>query len=126
SANAEQTFPTWYSSFLLLGAALLLLIISLFKAHTHASDRWLWLGLALIFLYLSLDEIVSIHEIAAEWLQTDFTFTGFFAFGWQLAALPFLLLFALLYFRFWLRLPARTRLLFMIAGLVYVGGAFVI
>lgn len=126
SANAEQTFPTWYSSLLLLGAALLLLLISRFKARIAAPERWLWRGLALIFLYLSLDEILSIHEIAAEWIQTDFTFTGFFAFGWQLAALPFLLLFAIVYFRFWLRLPARTRYLFLIAGCVYVGGAFVI
>lgn len=126
SANAEQTFPTWYSSLLLLGAALLLFIIGSSKSRTDGQDRWLWLGLALIFLYLSLDEFVSIHEIAAEWLQTDFSFTGFFAFGWQLAAVPFLLLFAVLYLRFWLRLPSRIRLLFLIAGVVYVGGAFVI
>lgn len=126
SANAEQTFPTWYSSLLLLAAAVLFLIVGGFKSRTHARDRWLWFGLAGIFLYLSLDEIVSIHEIAAEWLQTDFSFTGFLAFGWQLAAVPFLLLFAVLYFRFWLRLPARVRLLFLVAGIVYVGGAFVI
>jgi hypothetical protein len=126
SANAEQTFPTWYSALLLLTASILLSLITVAGRKSGRPDTLLWGGLALVFLYLSLDEVLSIHEIAAEWLQTDFEFTGFFAFGWQIAAAPFLVLFAVLYFRFWLRLPARTRLLFMLAGIVYVGGAFVI
>lgn len=126
SVNAEQTIPTWYSVLLLFGAALLFLLIAREKIGTKARDGWLWGSLFLVFLYLSLDEAASIHEIAAEWLQTDFQLSGFLAFGWQLAAAPFLLLFGLLYFRFWLRLPRSTRLHFMLAGLVYVGGAFVI
>ncbi len=126
SVNAEQTIPTWYSVFLLLGAALLFLLIAREKIHIKARDRWLWGGLFVIFLYLSFDEAASIHEIAGEWLQTDFQLSGFFAFGWQLAAAPFLVLFGLGYLRFWMRLPRPTRFYFMLAGLIYVGGAFVI
>lgn len=126
SVNTEQTIPTWYSSLLLFAAALLFLLVSVGKSGIIARGRWLWTSLAVIFLYLSLDEAASIHEIAAKWLQTDFELSGFWTFGWQLAALPFLALFGLIYFRFWWRLPRATRLHFMVAGVVYVGGAFVV
>jgi len=126
SVNTEQTIPTWYSSLLLFAAALLFLLVSVGKSGIIARGRWLWTSLAVIFLYLSLDEAASIHEIAAKWLQTDFELSGFWTFGWQLAALPFLALFGLIYFRFWWQLPRPTRLHFMVAGVVYVGGAFVV
>lgn len=126
SLNTEQTLPAWYTSLLLFGAALLFLLIASAKWLIQARERWLWAGLFAIFTYLSMDEAASIHEIAAEWLQNDFQLTGFWTFGWQLVAAPFLLLFGLVYVGFWWRLPGRTRLHFMLAGMVYVGGAFVI
>ncbi|MBK9124646.1 MAG: hypothetical protein IPM16_16215 [Chloroflexi bacterium] len=126
SVNVENSIPTWYSALLLFGASVLLLWIAVSRRKSGLPGTLLWFGLALVFLYLSIDEAASIHEIFAEWLQTDFDLSGFLTFGWQLAALPPLVLFALVYIRFWLRLPASTRTLFLVAAVVYVGGAFVI
>lgn len=126
SVNVENSIPTWYSALLLFGAAALLVWVAVSRRRFKLPGTLLWFGLALVFLYLSIDEAASVHEIAAEWLQTDFDLSGFLTFGWQLAALPPLILFALVYVRFWLRLPASTRMLFLIATVVYVGGAFVI
>lgn len=125
SVNTEESLPTWYASLLLLIAAVLLFLIS--RAKRRSGERAaLWTGLAGIFLYLSLDEGIVIHEIAASWAREAFNPTGFLTFGWQLVFGPLLVLFALVYFRFWLRLPPRTRLGFAAAGILYVGGAFFI
>jgi hypothetical protein len=84
------------------------------------------MGLAVIFLYLSIDEGAVIHDILAEPMQTAFNTTGYMAFGWQIVAAPLVLLFALVYLRFLFRLPAPTRNRFIVAGLLYVGGALVV
>lgn len=125
SVNTEESLPTWYASLLLLIAAVLLFLIS--RAKRRSGERAaLWTGLAGIFLYLSLDEGIVIHEIAANWAREAFNPTGFLAFGWHLVFGPLLILFGLVYFRFWLRLPPKTRIGFAAAGLLYVGGAFFI
>lgn len=126
SVNAEQTIPTWYSTLLLFMASVVLALIAAATRANRERDGFYWIGLTLIFLYLSMDEGAVIHEIAAEWLQTNLTLTGFLTFGWQMVAAPLVILFGLIYLRFLLRLPLRTRSLFILAGLVYVGGALIV
>jgi len=126
SVNAEQTIPTWYAVLLLFGAAVLLAWIAIAK-RSQGDCYWrYWIGLAVLFLYLSMDEGAAIHEILADGLQNTLNLTGFLTFGWQIVAAPLVLLFAVLYLRFLLHLPRRTRNLFIVAGIVYVGGALVV
>jgi hypothetical protein len=84
------------------------------------------LGLSAIFLYLSIDEGAAIHEFVGSVLETALQPTGYLYFAWLIAALPLLLVFALLYWRFLMRLPARFRRLFVAAAVSYIGGALVI
>lgn len=126
SVNAEQTIPTWYSILLLFMTSVVLALIAAAIRANREHDTVYWVGLAAIFLYLSMDEGAVIHEIAAEWLQSNLTLTGFLTFGWQIVAAPLVILFVLVYLRFLLRLPPRTRNLFILAGLVYVGGALIV
>jgi hypothetical protein len=123
SVNAEQTIPTWYATLLLLGAAVVLAHITLAKRVRQESHTRYWGGLALIFLYLSIDEAAVIHEIASDAIQALVTTTGYLEFPWLIAALPLVLLFGLLYVRFLFHLPRRTALLFVLAGVIYIGGA---
>ncbi|MEO1287886.1 MAG: hypothetical protein AAFV93_08960, partial [Chloroflexota bacterium] len=52
--------------------------------------------------------------------------SGFLTFGWQIAAVPILVVLGLIYLRFFWHLPTKTRnLLFLSAG-IYAGGALVI
>lgn len=123
SVNAELTIPTWFSvAILLIAAALLLTIAATKRAHRDSSTIY-WLGLGLIFLYLSIDEGVAIHEIFGDPLQQTFHTSGFLAFGWQIIAAPLVILFGLVYLRFLFRLPSRIRNLLIVAGVLYVGGA---
>jgi hypothetical protein len=126
SVNVEESIPTWYAAMLLFGAAALLALIAAAKAG--AKDRFAaqWAGLAVIFIYLSIDEGAAVHEVAADVVQTQLSLTGFLYFGWQIVAVPLLILFALFYWRFVFHLPTQTRNLFILAAVIYVGGALVV
>ncbi|MGB1285290.1 MAG: hypothetical protein ACPG7F_02055 [Aggregatilineales bacterium] len=126
SVNLEESIPTWYSTLLLFVAAVVLAVIAWLRMLEKAPFRWHWTGLALIFLYLSMDEGAAIHEIATDPLQAIFDTSGYLSFAWLLLAVPLVLLFGLIYLRFWWQLPAQTRTRFLIAALLYVGGAVVI
>ncbi len=126
SVNLEQSIPTWYNALILTIAGTLLAVIAVAKQAQRDRFRIYWIGLAVIFFYLSMDESAVIHEILSDPLQTLFHSTGYLAFGWQIAAAPLVVLFALVYLRFLLHLPAGTRNLFILAGGLYVGGALIV
>ncbi len=123
SVNAEQTIPTWYSILLLFTAAVILGLIAFAHVTSRERNTLYWAGLSVIFFYLSMDEGAVIHEIASDWVQANFEVSGFLTFGWQIVAAPLVILFGLVYLRFLMRLPARTRYQFILAAMVYIGGA---
>lgn len=123
--NREANVPTWFSAAILLGAALLLLIITL---ASRANNRpYLgWAGLTAVFTYLSMDEAGTIHEKLTPILQEQLNLTGFFYFGWVIVGIAAVLIVGLIFLPFVWRLPPRIRRWFILAGLLYVGGAVVV
>lgn len=119
--NLEQSVPTWYATILLVGAAGLAFIIARSKWPNH--PRRMWLGLALIFTYLSIDEAVSIHEEFTIPLRETLGTSGIFYFAWIIVGLGLVAIVGLIYLRFVLRLPAPVRNLIIMAGALFVGGA---
>ena len=122
--DQEANVTTWYSTVLLLLAAVLLAVIAR-AAHTaRAQFRLHWALLALILLVMSVDEASSIHELAIRPLRSALGVqAGVLYFTWVVPAGAAVLLVGIAYLRFVLHLPAATRRLFVIAGGVYVGGA---
>jgi len=59
--RTEGNIPAYYSSSTILFASFLLGFISLFR-KTYGLNYSLWSILSVIFLYLSLDEAVQLHE----------------------------------------------------------------
>lgn len=119
SLSYEQNLPTWFSSHLILICAALLALISFSEGGHRAEYRRHWRGLAFIFVYISLDEAVELHE----GLNLLFETSGFLHFGWTI---PFGLLvigLAITYWKFLWDLPPRTRWRFVLAAMLYVGGA---
>jgi hypothetical protein len=119
SLSYEQNLPTWYSSGLLLCCALALALIAREAALTGAPRRLHWWGLAVAFLYMSLDEAVGLHEHLGESLELQ----GVLYFGWVVPAGALVAVLALAYLPFLADLPARPRRQFLVAGVLYVGGA---
>jgi len=123
--DRERNIPTFYSVALLLFAALLLLIIRAMEAKARARGSRMWGILAGGFILLALDELVSIHEKLSVPVRTVLGIekAGVFYYSWIVPGLVAILAVGFFFLRFWLRLPNRTRILFAVAGFLYVGGA---
>jgi len=126
NVNREANIPTWFSASLLLACSALIGVIALAKRAQHDRFARHWTVLGIIFLYMSVDEAATIHEKLTVFFEETLHPTGVLYFGWVIVGAPLVVIFALSYLRFWLNLPPRTRALFAIAGMVYIGGALLI
>ncbi len=121
--DEEANVPTWFESITLVLAAGLLEVAARVRRSVR-DGRWTcWRVLSSGFLFLSLDEIASIHERFRLPIEMLRNVPAFRAFSWVVpGAVLVALLFA--FFRPWLRtLPERTRNGLLLAGTVYVAGA---
>ncbi len=119
----KNSLPTWYQSSTLLLSSFLLLVISLVRRELKDKDAKFWGLLSVIFLFLSLDESISIHEQMTMPLRTAFNLEGFLFLSWVIPASLLMAVFAAVFVRFLFRLPAFTRYLMITAGLIFLSGA---
>ena len=119
----EGNLPTWYSSLLLWSCALVLFVIAHLTARSEARYAWHWRTLGIIFVYISLDEAVMIHETINSPLREALALDGIFYFAWVVPFACLVVVLLLAYLRFLLNLPRLFRVSFVLAGAVYVGGA---
>ncbi len=124
--DTERNIPTWYSASALLFCAILLMIISFAKKGLHDRYVFHWRLLSGIFLFLSMDELVGLHERLIEPLQVTFRASGIFFFAWVIPGAAFVLIVLLTYLKFLTDLPARIRRLFLLAGTTYISGALLL
>ena len=120
--DGENNIPTYVATVLLLGASGLLALIA---AHVRAAGGAFqrhWWGLAVLFAYLSVDEMASLHERLADLPFLPET-TGLLHYQWVILGIPLVALFAFTYLRFFWHLPRRWKGLFVGAAVLYVGGA---
>lgn len=120
--DRESNFPTLYSALTLGFCSYLLHIIAAVKKSRQAKANY-WQALSFIFLYMAVDEACTIHEILIPILQGAFNTGGIFYFAWVVPALFLLLIFLLVFRKFIQSLPTKTRIMFILAGSIYVGGA---
>lgn len=115
SLSYEANLPTWYSSGLLWTAALGLACCGW---REPGRDRTWWWLLAAIFMLLSLDESIELHEeLGGAELH------GVLYFSWVVPGALLTGLFCAAYLGFWRRLPTTTRRAFAWAFAIFVGGA---
>lgn len=123
NVNEEANLPTWYSTFSLLACSVLIALIA--AKQRNQGDRFTrhWQILSFVFLFLSVDELASIHELSVNPLRNALHTGGMLYFAWVIPYSLLLLIFGLNYLKFIAHLPAKTRWLFVLAGGIYVGGA---
>jgi hypothetical protein len=121
--NAETNLPSWFSAVLLTVTGLVTFEVGRQAFLARRRWRWHWMLLGAGFCYLSLDELVSLHEKLVVPMTAVVGDSGVFKYAWVAAALPAVALVALFYVRFLLALPRRTAALVLLAGALYVGGS---
>ena len=127
----EGNLPTLFSASLFFLAAALLLVISRINGSNNnpgreTSDRFRWMGISIVFLFLGIDEGTKIHEYVGDWMEQFVDATGWLYFPW---VIPYMLAFGLLvifYFPFYRRLPIEIRRGFLLAAILFLSGAVLI
>jgi hypothetical protein len=121
--DLETSAPTWYSSAALGLAGALLALIAAAKFKMSDGYRWHWALLACLFFSLSLDEIAMIHELPIDPLRERWGAGGLLYYAWVVPGAALVGLVGILYLRFFLKLPRRTQIGFLLAAMLFVGGA---
>jgi hypothetical protein len=119
----EKSFPTYISGVFLLFCAVLLAIASAGSWKAAEKYRVHWCVLSAIFVFLSMDEMLEIHEALIVPVRQALHLRGMLRFAWVIPYGAFLIVFVFAYRRFLRDLPVKSRNLFMAAGAVYVLGA---
>ncbi len=118
----EQNIPTLYASITLFLTGILLALIAI--EHRGLSDPYIaWAILALLFMFLSLDEFAMLHERLIIPVRNILGTSSYFSFAWIIPYGIGLFVFVAAYAKFLLRLPRRTMTLFILAGFTFVLGA---
>jgi hypothetical protein len=120
SLNAEQNPPSLFSAgALLLTAA----VCGLCARQSNKKENSFWMLMAIVFAYLAIDEAVSIHELLVPRARIFFHASGAFANAWVIPYGIALIIFLFFIFGPLMRLPAKTRNGFVLAGILFVTGA---
>lgn len=122
NVNLEANLPTYFSALVLLGDAILLAFIA-YGCKAIGEKFWHWIGLSAIFVFISLDEMIQIHEQLRAPMEALFNTSGVLYFAWFIPYVAIMLVVGIAYFKFMMRLPKKILKLFILAGFVFVFGA---
>ena len=124
--DMEFNIPSWYSVLSILFCAFLLKYIAIVEKRKDEKQSVIhWKVLSYIFIYLGFDELMSLHEHMGS-IARNLTGTVGNLNNSRYWIIPYsflLILFSLFFYRFFLRLPNKTKISFFIAGFVFVFGA---
>jgi hypothetical protein len=121
--NREHNIPSYFSAILLLICGALFSVISIIRGNRNNHFKVYWSFLAFIFLFLSVDESTSIHEMFSDPLREFLGTGGIFYYAWILVAIPLIILFIVGYWRFFQHLPRVTKTNIGFAFIIFISGA---
>lgn len=117
--NEEENLPTLFSVLLILQASIICIVVGFqvlkYKAY--------WFVLAFILSFMAFDEYLALHERLIAPIRNALSLSGFFYYAWIIPYGIIVLTIGGFFLRWVLRLPKPTRVGFIKAGLIYVGGA---
>jgi hypothetical protein len=123
--RGEANLPSYISALNLIFASLLCFLIDHKESFEHRRKSRYWLGLAFGLMLMSFDEAAMIHDgIVGDFLNKVIEGgEGILHYKWYIPYVPLVLILGYFYIPFLRRLPIRQSRLFIISGLVYLGGA---
>jgi hypothetical protein len=125
--SAEDNFPTLYSSALMWTIAVVAFAIATAHRERKLGGVLAWIGIAILFFLLGIDESMSLHEDMSEPIRESLGGVGgFFYFAYIIPYGIAICLLTAVYAPFVLKLPTRTRRNFILAAGFYVAGALLL
>jgi hypothetical protein len=120
--DQEVNVPTVYSTLAILICSALMAVIARSELMLGSRHGRPWRLLSLVFLGLALDELFSFHEELTDRIDIG-ALSRFTRFSWVVVGSGLVVVLAVAFGRFFLRLPPMTRRLFLLASLLFVGGS---
>ncbi len=123
--DLEVNVPTFFSVGLLISASLLLAVVTAIVRKSKGKHVLGWAILSGGFLFMAFDELASAHERLIEPMRAVLGIenAGIFYYAWVVPAFGLLLVIGVMYVRFLIALPAKTRNLLILAASMFLGGA---
>ena len=121
----EVNFPTYFNAMLLFLSAQTFILIAFCSLHSRFYFKTYWYILSFIFLFLSVDEYISIHEWFIVWTPKLFGLggTGILKFAWIIPYGILVILFGLYSIKFLLTLEKSFLRGYLLCGALYLLGA---
>ncbi|MDC0146164.1 hypothetical protein OAH94_02305 [Amylibacter sp.] len=123
--NGERTVPAWFSTCILWSCGIGLLAISALEQDKSINRYWFIIGLSLI--YVSLDEMISLHEhvdnISVLTLRYNIDLPDFLNSSWVFPAIVLVFIFFVFLLPFFAKLERQIRFLLIVSALIYLFGA---
>lgn len=121
--SAERSLFTWLSCLLWLSAAATAALVGLKRRETGRPDSSWWQAFALVPLAISIDEVAAMHERLSRIVRGLLDLGGALYFAWVIPVGLLAVLLAVVFFRFYLRLPSWLRVRVTVAAALAAGGA---
>jgi hypothetical protein len=125
--DQEQNVPTYFATAQLLICAGLAFVIGFAERRCGGRDYRYWIGLGFMCLFMSLDEMVGIHERIVNPIIRPFSGASGprepFYISWVIPYSALVAVLGLVYLPFVRRVPARIRRLAIVSAILYVTGA---
>ncbi|MEP0862467.1 MAG: hypothetical protein HRF52_13605 [Ignavibacterium sp.] len=118
--NLEANIPAWYSGFLMILISGLCFLI--FKFDSPKTKKYFFI-ISVMFLFMSMDEIASVHEIFNNPVRNSLNLGGLLYWSWIIPGMIAVVLFALYFLKFLFLLDQKFRMLFLLSGFIYLSGA---
>ncbi|MFC4637091.1 hypothetical protein [Deinococcus hohokamensis] len=122
--NGESNLPALFSVLLMLSVAAVLGVIALAKTAALDAYRRVWTGLALLFVYLGIDEGAALHEKLIEPVHSLVKAEGVLHYAWVVPYGLLALGVLVVCLRFLRHLPRAVAGGMLLSGALYVCGAF--
>jgi hypothetical protein len=120
-SDQKLNFPTTLKLLLMLTSTGLFALVGLATAERRARVRWL--GMAVIFGLVTLDEFTYMHQRLSDAIHDAVGTGGVLRFAWIVVYLPLLVVVAIVYLPFWRNLARRLRYQLLAAAILFAGGS---
>lgn len=121
--SLEHNVPALFSTLLLFAASILLFCIRYGLSPDRKKEKRQWLVLALIFVFLMLDEATRIHEQFNRLRETFGSSSGYLYYAWVIPYSNLALCSGIYLLGLVKTLPAKTGRLFIVSGGIFVFSA---
>lgn len=121
--DQEANIPTWFTGGIALYLAMTTSMIASVVKSQGKNHSWGWRGISLMGIYISLDELSGIHELAINPIRENWDVGPWLYQSWIIPAMALAVLISIIYSRFVWKLPMYSKFYLLLGGLIYLTGA---